>query len=196
MRDHGADIAEASHRVWDTRKWLVSSEGTSVDQHIVEMRRGDERHGRRRERDAAPELSRDPRPVRHARLGAGPRAGPPGQRGADRGGGARAAHRATRARRWTRRTSSWAASRWRSRSTSPWATRRSSTGSSAGRPPSPARRGWSLAKLGSLRFGSELMNVTADATLPGALGSFGFDDEGTPAHPVDIVKRRHLGRAR
>src|SRR6185437_8287206 len=45
-----------------------------------------------------------------------------------------------------------------------------------------------LGKLGSLRFGSELMNVTADATLPGALGSFGFDDEGTPAHPVDIVK--------
>src|SRR3954452_8696064 len=36
MRDHGADIAEASHRVWDTRKWLVSSEGTAVDQHIVE----------------------------------------------------------------------------------------------------------------------------------------------------------------
>ena len=43
-------------------------------------------------------------------------------------------------------------------------------------------------QLGSLRFGSDLMNVTADATLPGALGSFGYDDEGTPAHPVDIVK--------
>ena len=36
MRDHGADIAEAGHNVWDTRKWLVSSEGTRVDQHIVE----------------------------------------------------------------------------------------------------------------------------------------------------------------
>ena len=45
-----------------------------------------------------------------------------------------------------------------------------------------------LQQLGSLRFGSELMNITADATLPGALGSFGYDDEGTPAHPVDIVK--------
>jgi TldD protein len=45
-----------------------------------------------------------------------------------------------------------------------------------------------LKQLGSLRFGSELMNITADATLPGALGSFGYDDEGTPAHPVDIVK--------
>ncbi|HVA44372.1 MAG TPA: TldD/PmbA family protein [Acidimicrobiales bacterium] len=45
-----------------------------------------------------------------------------------------------------------------------------------------------LAQMGSLRFGSELMNITADATLPGALGSFGYDDEGTPAQRVDIVR--------
>jgi TldD protein len=45
-----------------------------------------------------------------------------------------------------------------------------------------------LPKLGSMRYGSALMNITADATLPGALGSFGFDDEGTPAQRVDIVK--------
>jgi len=45
-----------------------------------------------------------------------------------------------------------------------------------------------LSQLGKLRFGSELMNINADATLPGALGSFGYDDEGTPAHPVDIVR--------
>ena len=45
-----------------------------------------------------------------------------------------------------------------------------------------------LSQMGSLRFGSELMNITADATLPGALGSFGYDDEGTPAHSVDIVR--------
>ena len=45
-----------------------------------------------------------------------------------------------------------------------------------------------LAQLGSLRFGSDLMTITADATLPGALGSFGYDDEGTPAAPVDIVR--------
>ena len=38
-----------------------------------------------------------------------------------------------------------------------------------------------LAQLGSLRYGSELMNITIDPTIPGALGSFGFDDEGTPA---------------
>ena len=45
-----------------------------------------------------------------------------------------------------------------------------------------------LAQLGALRFGSELMNITADATIPGALGSFGYDDEGTPASRVDIVR--------
>jgi TldD protein len=45
-----------------------------------------------------------------------------------------------------------------------------------------------LTQLGSLRFGSELMNITADSTIPGALGSFGYDDEGTPSHSVDIVR--------
>ena len=45
-----------------------------------------------------------------------------------------------------------------------------------------------LSKLGTHRYGSDLMNITADATLPGSLGSFGYDDEGTPAHRVDIVK--------
>ncbi|MCL1593877.1 MAG: TldD/PmbA family protein [Actinomycetia bacterium] len=44
-----------------------------------------------------------------------------------------------------------------------------------------------LQKLGTHRYGSELMNITADATLPGALGTFGYDDEGTPAQSVDIV---------
>ncbi len=45
-----------------------------------------------------------------------------------------------------------------------------------------------LAKLGQHRYGSELMNITADATIAGSLGSFGYDDEGTPARSVDIVK--------
>ncbi|HEX6285966.1 MAG TPA: TldD/PmbA family protein, partial [Acidimicrobiia bacterium] len=45
-----------------------------------------------------------------------------------------------------------------------------------------------LEELGTLRYGSELMNITADATIPGALGTFGFDDEGTPAQSVDIVE--------
>ena len=44
-----------------------------------------------------------------------------------------------------------------------------------------------LPKLGTHKYGSALMNITADATLPGALGTFGFDDEGTPAQRVPIV---------
>jgi TldD protein len=42
--------------------------------------------------------------------------------------------------------------------------------------------------LGSLRYGSELMNVTADATTPGGLGTFGWDDEGVPAGRQPIVQ--------
>jgi TldD protein len=45
-----------------------------------------------------------------------------------------------------------------------------------------------LARLNEHRYGSDLMNITADATLPGALGTFGYDDEGTPAQRVDIVR--------
>jgi TldD protein len=45
-----------------------------------------------------------------------------------------------------------------------------------------------LPRLGTHRYGSELMQVTADATLPGALGTFAYDDEGTPAQRVDIVR--------
>ncbi len=42
--------------------------------------------------------------------------------------------------------------------------------------------------LGSLRYGSEHMNVTADPTTPGGLGTFGFDDEGVPAARRRIVE--------
>ena len=40
--------------------------------------------------------------------------------------------------------------------------------------------------LGRLRYGSPAMSVTADATTPGGLGTFGFDDEGVGAqrHPL------------
>ncbi len=41
--------------------------------------------------------------------------------------------------------------------------------------------------LGSLRYGSEHMNVTADPTTPGGLGTFAFDDEGVPAQREPIV---------
>ncbi|MGD9497117.1 MAG: TldD/PmbA family protein [Armatimonadota bacterium] len=43
-------------------------------------------------------------------------------------------------------------------------------------------------KLGSFRYGSEIVNITADATLPGGLGSFAYDDEGVPAQRSWIVR--------
>jgi TldD protein len=46
----------------------------------------------------------------------------------------------------------------------------------------------SPAGLGSLRYGSELMNVTADATSPGGLGSYRWDDEGVEGRAVPIVR--------
>ena len=41
---------------------------------------------------------------------------------------------------------------------------------------------------GTLRYGSELMNVTADATSPGGLGSYRWDDEGVQGRAVPIVR--------
>jgi TldD protein len=49
--------------------------------------------------------------------------------------------------------------------------------------------------LGSLRYGSEHMTITADATLPGALGTFGWDDEGTPARRTTLVENGILRAA-
>lgn len=43
-------------------------------------------------------------------------------------------------------------------------------------------------KLGRFRYGSEVVNITADATIPSGLGTFGWDDEGVPAQKTDIIK--------
>jgi TldD protein len=40
---------------------------------------------------------------------------------------------------------------------------------------------------GTLRYGSPLMTVVADATTPYAMGTFGYDDEGVPAGQAPIV---------
>jgi TldD protein len=44
-------------------------------------------------------------------------------------------------------------------------------------------------KYGGFRYGSDLVNMTADATIPGGLGTFGWDDEGVPAQRVPIVRQ-------
>jgi TldD protein len=41
---------------------------------------------------------------------------------------------------------------------------------------------------GHLRYGSPLVTITADATLPGGIGSFGYDDEGAPAQRVTVIE--------
>ncbi len=44
-------------------------------------------------------------------------------------------------------------------------------------------------RLGAFRYGSPLVTIVADATCPGGVGSFGFDDEGVPAQRVELVRR-------
>ncbi|HUU43000.1 MAG TPA: TldD/PmbA family protein, partial [Planctomycetota bacterium] len=41
---------------------------------------------------------------------------------------------------------------------------------------------------GKLRYASEFVNVSADATTPGGLGTFGWDDEGVPAQRTDVIR--------
>ena len=45
-----------------------------------------------------------------------------------------------------------------------------------------------VADAGRLRYGSDKVNLTLDSTTPGALGTYGYDDEGVPAdrHPLVI----------
>jgi len=45
---------------------------------------------------------------------------------------------------------------------------------------------------GELRYGSDIVNLTADSTTPLGPGTFGFDDEGTPASSEPLVKSGKL----
>jgi len=187
MREHGADLAEALLRVWDTRKWFVSSEGTKVDQHIVECGAG----------------------LNATAIGEGEtqRRSYPGIRGQygtrgwelirelDLPGNAPRIAEEARALLTADVCPSLDATDLILGSEQMALQIHESVGHATeldrilGWEAAFAGTSWlELPKLGSLRFGSELMNITADATLPGALGSFGYDDEGTPAHPVDIVR--------
>ena len=46
----------------------------------------------------------------------------------------------------------------------------------------------SPADLGALRYGSQHLNITADATLCGGLGTFGWDDEGVAAARTALIE--------
>jgi len=43
--------------------------------------------------------------------------------------------------------------------------------------------------VGHLKYGSEMVNIVADATYPGGLGTFGYDDEGIEAKGFPIISQ-------
>ncbi|HET9614860.1 MAG TPA: TldD/PmbA family protein [Candidatus Limnocylindrales bacterium] len=187
MRANGADLAEASHHIWDTRKWLVTSEGTEVDQHIVET-------GAAMSATAVGERETQRRSYPGIRGQYGTR-GWELVRELDLAG--HAARIAAEARELLTAdvcpsldaTDLILGSEQMALQIHESVGHATELDRILGWEAAFAGTSWlDLGQMGSLRFGSELMNITADATLPGALGSFGFDDEGTPAHPVDIVR--------
>ncbi len=186
MRGVGVPLASALYQIWDTEKWFVSSEGHRIDQRIREcgagmhcMSFGDGETQRRsypafrgQYATSGWELVRAVDLPAHAEriateaveLLAAPRC-PAGTTDVILGGEQMSLqiHESVGHAVELDRILGWEAGY--------------------------AGTSWlSLDGLGSLKYGSELMNITADPTLPGALGSFGYDDEGTPAAPNDIVR--------
>jgi TldD protein len=186
MREHGADIAEGQYQIWDTEKWFVSSEGHRIDQRIRESGAGimatsiGENETQRRSWPAA--------------------RGQYGTRGWEFVEGLDLAGNAARVGAESRELL-----------TAPLCPSGETTlilgaeqlalqiHESVGHAIELDRiLGWEaayagtswldLAQLGSLKYGSELMNITIDPSIPGALGSFGYDDEGTPATKRDAVR--------
>ncbi len=179
IREHGADLAEALYQIWDTRKWFVSSEGHRIDQHIRECGAGitatsvGEGETQRRSYPAGRgqfgtrgwELVHDidllahaPRVAEESRALLSAPLCPSGETALILGGEQMCLqiHESVGHAIELDRILGWEAAF--------------------------AGTSWlDLAQLGSLKYGSELMNITIDPTIPGALGSFGFDDEGTPA---------------
>jgi TldD protein len=186
IRDHGADLAEGLYQIWDTSKWLVSSEGHRVDQHVRECGAGisataiGDGETQRRTYPAArgqygtrgwelvDELDLDAHAARIAEEARALLSAPPcpaGETTLILGAEQLALqiHESVGHAIELDRILGWEAAF--------------------------AGTSWlDLAQLGALQFGSELMNITIDPTIPGALGSFGFDDEGTPATSHDAVR--------
>jgi TldD protein len=179
MREHGADIAEGQYQLWDTEKWFVSSEGHRIDQRIRESGAGimstaigDDETQRRsypaargqygtRGWEFVEEIDLE---AHAARVGSESRElltapmCPSGETTLILGAEQLALqiHESVGHAIELDRILGWEAAF--------------------------AGTSWlDLAKLGQLRYGSELMNIIIDPTIPGALGSFGYDDEGTPA---------------
>ena len=184
--DAGADMGQASYQAWDTEKWFASSEGSRVAQHIVEC-------GAVVDATAIGDGETQRRSYPGVR----------GQYGTQGWELIRSLDLVANAER--------AAGEARALLTAPACPEGTTTvvlasdqvalqiHESVGHAVELDRiLGWEAAfagtswldpgQLGRLRFGSELMQITADATLPGGMGSFGYDDEGVPAQAVDIVR--------
>lgn len=179
LREHGADVAEANFAAWDTRKWFVSSEGHRIDQHVRECgagmsatvigdgetqvrsypsRRGDFGTWGWEHVEAMDLVGNAPRIATEARQLLTAPACPAEETTLILGSEQLALqiHESVGHAIELDRILGWEAAF--------------------------AGTSWlDLSQLGSLRYGSELMNITIDPTIPGALGSFGYDDEGTPA---------------
>ncbi|HEY8452311.1 MAG: TldD/PmbA family protein [Micromonosporaceae bacterium] len=179
MREHGADHAEALYQIWDTAKWFVSSEGHRIDQRIRECGAGIDAHAigeHETQRRSYPSyrgqyvtrgweavteldlLEHAPRIAEEARALLTAPECPEGTTDLILGSEQLALqiHESVGHAIELDRILGWEAAF--------------------------AGTSWlDLSRLGELRYGSELMNITIDPTIPGALGSFGYDDEGTPA---------------
>lgn len=186
MADAGVPLAQANHQIWDTEKWFASSEGSRIDQHLVECGAvidataiGDGETQRRSYPGVRGQYgTRGWELVRDIDLlGNAPRI-------------AEEAQALLRAPQCPEKTTTLILG-----SEQMALQIHESVGHAIeldrilGWEAAFAGTSWlDPAQLGSLRYGSDLMNITADATLPGALGTFGYDDEGVPAQAVDIVK--------
>jgi TldD protein len=185
-RDGGADLAEGIYQIWDTRKWFVSSEGHRIDQHTrecgagitasaygdgeIQRRSWPSHRGQYGTRgwelvdelalvEHAPRMADEARALLTAPLCAY------GETTLILGGEQLALqiHESVGHAIELDRILGWEAAY--------------------------AGTSWlDLDRLGTLRYGSDLMNVTIDPTISGALGSFGYDDEGTPAAKRDAVR--------
>ena len=185
-KDAGADLAEGLYQIWDVRTWFVSSEGHRIDQHVRKCGAG----------------------VTASAIGAGEvqRRSWPSHRGQYGTRGWELVDELDLAG-----TAARMAEEARALLTAPLCPAGETTlilggeqlalqvHESVGHAIELDRiLGWEAAfagtswldldRLGSLRYGSDLMNIVIDPTYPGALGSFGFDDEGTPAQKRDAVR--------
>lgn len=186
MREHGADLASALYHVWDTRKWFVSSEGHRVDQRIRECGAGIEALA-----IGDGETQRRSYPANRGQYGT---SGWELVESLDLVGNApRIADEVrqllTAPRCPATETTVIIGDEQMSLQIHESVGHAIELDRILGWEAAFAGTSWlDLGQLGSLRFGSDLMNITIDPTIPGALGSFAFDDEGTPAVKRDAVR--------